>query len=128
VQVDLLVREVVVDAPAQGVELRQLQLRASAALNEGLHAVDVQRSLEVVAGGVDLVLDGGRHLQLALVVLVAVQLDYLADVDGALLELRHELVLEHEEGDDLERLGVEAVGVLVLDLQQLSDLLFVVLV
>jgi len=85
--------EVVVDAPAERVELRELEHGTGVCGDERVDALDVEESLERL-----------RH------------------VERARLQLRHEPLLEREHHDHLERVAVPFVNVFVLQPQQIRDL------
>lgn len=115
-------REVVVDAAAERVELRELEHCAGVGGDERVDALDVEERLERLRRVVDVRGHRLGHLDLAVDVFGVVELERLRHVERARLQLRDELLLEREHHDHLERVAVPLVGVFVLEPQQVRDL------
>jgi len=122
VEVDFLVCEVVVDAPAERVELRELEHGTGVCGDERVDALDVEESLERLRRVADVRGHRLGHLDLAVDVLGVVELERLRHVERARLQLRHEPLLEREHHDHLERVAIPFVNVFVLQPQQIRDL------
>lgn len=114
--------EVVVDAPAERVELRELEHSPGVGGDERVDALDVEESLERLRRVVDVHRHRLGHLDLAVDVLGVVELERLRHVERTRLQLRHEPLLEREHHDHLERVAVPFVTVFVLQPQQIRDL------